>query len=69
MITIMNTLTSDVDECEMYSVCNENARCRNTPGSYLCLCNDGYQGNGKICNGSHQSEFYMILATYAMCPF
>ena len=33
------------------SVCNENATCSDTQGSYWCECNDGFQGDGKICNG------------------
>ena len=42
--------TIDVDECTfMTHDCDENAECINTDGSFLCLCNQGYIGNGKTC--------------------
>ncbi|ROT63665.1 putative multiple epidermal growth factor-like domains protein 6 [Penaeus vannamei] len=31
----------DVDECQMPGICSQ--QCRNTWGSYTCLCNTGYQ--------------------------
>ena len=29
--------------------CAFNAVCENTHGSYECICNEGYVGNGQIC--------------------
>ena len=41
---------SDVDECSASSpVCDSNANCSNTRGSYLCTCRVGYTGDGKTC--------------------
>ena len=31
--------------------CDENAKCNNTIGSYLCECTVGYSGNGTYCTG------------------
>ena len=32
--------------------CHEHATCTDTgPGSYKCRCNEGYVGDGKMCEG------------------
>ena len=43
----------DVDECANASTndCSANATCENTVGSFVCTCNPGFAGNGKICTG------------------
>lgn len=33
------------------SHCAPDSYCLNTKGSYLCICNDGYMGNGMDVNG------------------
>jgi hypothetical protein len=41
----------DIDECntpESYSCYGE---CKNTPGSFLCVCPAGYMGNASILHG------------------
>ena len=40
----------DVNECD-YPVCDINANCSNTYGSYLCTCRNGYTGDGSQCTG------------------
>ena len=41
----------DINEC-LQSPCSKMATCLNTEGSYLCQCNDGLTGDGKInCTG------------------
>jgi hypothetical protein len=41
---------TDVDECaEGIFQCDPHAKCVNTQGSYNCLCEPGYHGNGKSC--------------------
>ena len=48
-------LNSDVDEC---SSNNDDCAqvCTNTPGSYTCGCNPGYEldGDGFSCNGTQK---------------
>ncbi len=41
----------DIDECLVGSaVCDLQADCSNTAGSYVCVCHKGYQGDGKTCS-------------------
>ena len=41
---------TDEDECAAGTDnCDVNATCTNTPGSFLCVCNDGYSGDGVTC--------------------
>ena len=45
----------DIDECKETHVdftfeCDMNAKCQNSYGSYYCVCNDGYEGDGKTCD-------------------
>ena len=43
----------DIDECSVNTDnCDINARCNNTDGSYICVCNDGYMGDGQSCVGN-----------------
>ena len=44
---------TDINECTSSpSVCHVKAQCTNTLGSYQCVCNPGYTGNGKTCSGT-----------------
>lgn len=40
------TMCKDIDECENKNLCDPNAKCVNTPGSYRCECNVPYAGEG-----------------------
>ena len=45
----------DINECSASpSVCDRNANCQNTKGSYLCSCNVGFTGDGKTCKGKKE---------------
>ena len=39
----------DINECSNGTVCDENADCLDTPGSYECTCFSGYTGDGHMC--------------------
>ncbi len=44
--------TVDIDECATgASMCTANSHCVNTPGSFNCECDVGFQGNGSLCDG------------------
>lgn len=48
----LRNVSSDIDECsEGLDECDDNAQCVNTPGSYRCVCESGYQGDGFDCEG------------------
>ncbi|KAJ8036652.1 Latent-transforming growth factor beta-binding protein 4 [Holothuria leucospilota] len=47
----------DLDECEDNSHdCDEEAYCTNIPGGYTCRCNEGYSGNGTLCEDQLECE-------------
>ena len=44
----------DIDECPGgvgTHGCDGNATCTDNDGSYSCMCNVGYTGDGFVCNG------------------
>ena len=46
----------DTDECATGThMCDNQATCNNTDGSYTCTCNEGYDGTGNNCSGIHPS--------------
>ena len=51
----------DINECEDNShICDLNANCTNTEGSYICACHESFFGDGLTC----QSEILMICYTH-----
>ncbi len=45
----------DIDECSAsVPVCDVNANCQNSDGSYSCSCKAGFTGDGKTCAGKRQ---------------
>lgn len=41
---------SDINECALGSDdCDGNAECTDTIGSFMCVCNHGYNGTGTEC--------------------
>ena len=49
----------DIDEC-LAEVCDSNAECTNSEGSYSCSCVSGYRGDGTPSNCSGDSTFSTI---------
>ena len=48
----------DVDEClDAVENCHASAICKNTDGSFLCTCNQGYIGDGVNCEGITRFAF------------
>ena len=49
-----------MNECEDSSkVCDGNATCSDTQGSYECMCNTGYSGDGLTCTSKFLNEHEM----------
>ena len=48
-------LTIDINEClTNTNKCDTNADCKNSMGSFWCVCYKGYSGNGTTCQGKNQ---------------
>ena len=64
VFTSYNSAYVDIDECKQgTAVCDGNAYCTNTNGSYTCICNSGYSGTGLACS-SKCSRRYLSYSTY-----
>ena len=51
MATVLSLIV-DIPECERgLDDCDSNATCTNTIGSYDCVCNTGFTGDGFNCTG------------------
>jgi len=50
----------DINECEENAPedlsCDANAYCSNTPGSWTCLCNNGWTGEGNVEGGCYDAD-------------
>ena len=43
---------TDIDDCaEGLANCSSDAECINTPGSFECVCLEGFTGDGVTCEG------------------
>uniref|UniRef100_A0A8C3XUU2 Hemicentin-2 n=3 Tax=Chelydra serpentina TaxID=8475 RepID=A0A8C3XUU2_CHESE len=67
-----NGLCTDLDECQVRTLCQHE--CRNTAGSYQCLCPAGYRllPNGKTCRGQCIPCCFSSVErdlTHVLCPF
>ena len=57
----------DIDECsEGTDDCDDNALCTNSPGSFDCECNSGYDGTGQSCSGKEDLKY--INSSQQFCP-
>ena len=47
---------TDTDECRNAgdNSCSPNAFCENTVGSYNCVCNEGFAGDGRTCEDMNE---------------
>lgn len=57
----------DIDECVEAvedDLCDDNAMCIDTEGSYNCSCNSGYTGDGFMCSGLCTKDLLSLCLTY-----
>lgn len=52
----LRNVCEDINECRERIPCSRNAYCYNTPGSYVCRCKSGFQGNGRVCSSKCNSH-------------
>jgi EGF domain len=66
---LLPMLFVDEDECSPGStVCSVNAICANPLGSFVCICKDGYRGDGKTCNDIDEcAEGISFCSVHATC--
>ena len=57
----------DVDECSSASACDINADCINSQGSYGCVCNMGYTGDGLTCQDVDECSQQPCVFDLALC--
>ena len=63
---------TDVNECEVgEDNCHTFASCNDTDGSYYCLCNEGFSGDGVTCTGIYDTiaiiNHYVCLSLILKC--
>ena len=61
----------DTNECASPgdNNCDTNAACTNTPGGFICTCNQGYTGDGVTCvgkqyNGNCNGIFVVVVRIF-----
>jgi len=55
ILGLMLMYSADTDECATNNGgCGADASCSNTAGSFECICNAGYDGDGITCAGQPQ---------------
>ena len=67
MLTYTLLYYIDINECveEVEDVlCDENAMCIDTEGSYDCICDSGYSGDGFMCSGLCTKDLLSLLHTH-----
>ena len=75
LLRLTFTSYTDVDECkDDRHDCHVNGTCTNTAGSFECVCNDGYFGDGRNCSGNiilscyyHYGKSAEFFAKYWVC--
>ena len=63
---LYTAINLDINECNLnLSMCQPDSFCNNTIGSYLCICNVGYSGNGFI-NCTSKFNYVRCLSSYQL---
>ncbi|XP_077788592.1 latent-transforming growth factor beta-binding protein 4 isoform X4 [Podarcis muralis] len=59
----------DVDECQNSSLCGAHAICHNLPGSFQCICDQGYESarDGRHCLDMNECEMLQGVCGTAPC--
>lgn len=56
----LSCVVTDLDECAAEpEPCSEDATCIDTDGSFECVCNPGFTGDGVQCEGKWRKQCSM----------
>ena len=50
---------SNINECEQQNICQDDATCVDSQGSYSCICNVGFVAMGDVCEGTYSNQSRM----------
>lgn len=56
----------DINECDD-DICDANANCDNTPGSYVCSCKVGFEDDGNACRDINECRQTAVCPLHATC--
>ncbi|GIZ03115.1 latent-transforming growth factor beta-binding protein 2 [Caerostris extrusa] len=60
----------DIDECNLPDVCPPNSKCLNTPGSYECACEEGYEARNNASDAKFDGcQDIDECLEAGVCPF
>ncbi|KAH0619971.1 hypothetical protein JD844_014452 [Phrynosoma platyrhinos] len=66
--SVQFVFSSDLDECSNGThMCSPHADCKNTMGSYRCLCKEGYTGDGFTCTDIDECSENVNLCENGQC--
>ena len=51
MLKLLKSVFLDIINCENDDGCHDNATCTDNNGSYVCMCQEGFTGDGFNCTG------------------
>ena len=70
IILKLSFFTADIDECLVNpSLCDKNADCTNSEGSYSCICKQGFTGDGAVCEGTYKFSEKVIMTSVRYISF
>lgn len=58
VVKLWYVLYVDINECES-SPCHPNATCQNTEGSFMCNCDNNFEGDGFSCTRRCDNGFQL----------
>jgi len=55
---------ADIDECELgIHNCHENSTCADVIGSFVCTCNNGFDGDGVDCTSKKEGMLPLYVTS------